>query len=149
MENSSLTLDSDVRLGMGNCAVVATSIFCDKPYTEVEAAYREIVKTGMHRRDKGRSWGNPKKPNSFGLYRDEQKAALRKFNRRRSAGFKHKGTLLSFVRNAARPGVRYYVVTKGHAQVVQDGVVIDQGGPVSVENHWGKRKQVEFCIARK
>ena len=147
--NDTLTLSDDVRLGMGNCAVVATSIFCNVPYSVVEQGYREIVKSGVWRKDSGKSWGNPSKPKSFGLYDDEIRAGLRKFNKRRSVTFKFAGTLNQFVRSGAKHGVRYLVVTTRHAQTLQNGVVVDQGVARPIEEFWGKGKQVRFIVALK
>lgn len=51
-------------------------------------------------------------------------------------------TLETFVRRFAKPGARYMVRTTGHVQVVQDGMVADQGGVVEAAKHWGRRKFV-------
>jgi hypothetical protein len=40
------------------------------------------------------------------------------------------------------PGVRYMVRTTGHVQVIRDGIVLDQAGPVAAALHWGRNKLV-------
>jgi len=151
-----LELPADLNLGshIGNCAVVATAIFCGLPYQEVESFYRNQIVWGtqirrLHSRYAPEKWGNPKHKMSYGIFDSEIRRALNKLNKRRSVSFRFDGTLGAFARDAAKEGVRYYVVTTGHAQVLQNGIVIDQGGPVNYREHWGRRKRVKFIIAMK
>jgi len=52
-------------------------------------------------------------------------------------------TLKQFALSVAKPGVMYIVTTTGHAQVVMDGKILDQGGVKDVKDHWGKRKKIK------
>lgn len=40
------------------------------------------------------------------------------------------------------PGVRYMVRTTGHVQILRDGIILDQAGPVAAALHWGRNKLV-------
>jgi len=56
------------------------------------------------------------------------------------------GRTLSYFANLTKdmmPGKMFIVTTTGHAQVVMDGKVLDQGGVKDVKDHWGKRKKIK------
>lgn len=44
------------------------------------------------------------------------------------------------------PAGRYMVRTTGHVQLLQAGMVLDQGGVVPVSKHWGRRKLVSHVV---
>lgn len=51
-------------------------------------------------------------------------------------------TLEYFTEWGARPGQLYIITTTQHVQILQDGWVIDQNGPVKIGEHWGRKKRV-------
>ena len=55
-------------------------------------------------------------------------------------------TLKTFVKKHAIPGKRYMVRTTGHVQVLQDGMVIDQGGVRHIDEYRGAGKIVKDAL---
>lgn len=55
-------------------------------------------------------------------------------------------SLKTFVKKHALPGKRYMVRTTGHVQVVQDGMVIDQGGVRHIDEYHGAGKIVKDAL---
>ena len=55
-------------------------------------------------------------------------------------------SLKTFVKNHAVPGSRYMIRTTGHVQVVQDGMVIDQGGVRHIDEYRGAGKIVKDVL---
>ena len=132
-----IRMPGDTPGGMGNCGVVAIATFTGKPYQMVESWIRH------HCRKPGNWKGSTR-------YSD-QKAALRVFNRKRSAAFnvKRRMTLKTWVSREMQPGVTYMIWTTAHLQVVRDGFVTDQSGTWPISQYWGKGKAVRGGIARK
>ena len=52
-------------------------------------------------------------------------------------------TLRKFVEWHTKPNTLYVVTTTHHVQLVMNGWVVDQGGPKSLNDFWGKNKRVE------
>lgn len=55
-------------------------------------------------------------------------------------------SLKTFVKKHAIPGKRYMVRTTGHVQVLQDGMVIDQGGVRHIDEYRGAGKIVKDAL---
>lgn len=55
-------------------------------------------------------------------------------------------SLKTFVKKHALPGKRYMVRTTGHVQVLQDGMVIDQGGVRHIDEYRGAGKIVKDAL---
>jgi len=55
-------------------------------------------------------------------------------------------SLKTFVKKHAIPGKRYMVRTTGHVQVLQDGIVIDQGGVRHIDEYFGAGKIVKDAL---
>jgi hypothetical protein len=55
-------------------------------------------------------------------------------------------SLKTFVKKHTLPGKRYMVRTTGHVQVVQDGMVIDQGGVLHIDEYRGAGKIVKDAL---
>jgi len=55
-------------------------------------------------------------------------------------------TLQRFATIWAKPGTLYLVVTTGHAQTLLNGVVMDQRGPKTVAEFWGRRKKIRYVL---
>jgi len=55
-------------------------------------------------------------------------------------------TLKTFVKKHALPGKRYMIRTTGHVQVVQDNMVIDQGGARHIDEYFGAGKIVKDVL---
>ena len=55
-------------------------------------------------------------------------------------------SLKTFVKKHAIPGKRYMIRTTGHVQVVQDGMVIDQGGVRHIDEYRGAGKIVKDAL---
>ena len=54
-----------------------------------------------------------------------------------------KPSLKKFVEWGTAKGTLYVVTTSGHAQVVMDGWVTDQGGSRPIDKYWGRNKRVQ------
>lgn len=54
--------------------------------------------------------------------------------------------LKTFVKKYAMPGQRYMIRTTGHVQVVQDNMVIDQGGVRHIDEYFGAGKIVKDVL---
>lgn len=50
--------------------------------------------------------------------------------------------LQTWIAAKAKPGVPYFIRTTGHAQIVFNGMVRDQGGVKPIKEFWGKNKHV-------
>lgn len=131
-----MSLPPDVRMGP-NCGVTAVAIVAGVSF---ETAWSVIKSIGRYR-------GNWKGKTTF-IEREKALQAL-------GVAYQHVGgfgsprfrpTLQSWVRDHARPGVRYMVQTTGHIQVVCNGMVADQHGVQPVSKHWGRRKRVRDVI---
>lgn len=55
-------------------------------------------------------------------------------------------SLKTFVKKHTIPGKRYMIRTTGHVQVVQDGMVIDQGGVRHIDEYRGAGKIVKDAL---
>jgi len=55
-------------------------------------------------------------------------------------------SLKTFVKKHTIPGKRYMVRTTGHVQVLQDGMVIDQGGVRHIDEYRGAGKIVKDAL---
>lgn len=122
----------DVPRGRGNCGLVALAHFTDQPYDRVERFIGKLRPANW----KGVTW--KKDYLSFfariGLRVTEGRPEVKKI------------PLDRWVRLYTEPGVRYMVITTGHAQVVYDGKVIDQRDdvPAPVGMYHFRRKQVRY-----
>ena len=48
-----------------------------------------------------------------------------------------------FICCAANPATTYFVITTGHAQIVQGSMIMDQKGPTKLGDYWGGNKKIK------
>lgn len=119
--------------GYGNCGLVALATVTGIPYAEVHDWFRRT-----HR--KPPSWKG-------GTTHWQQRQFLEHLGMSPSERGCHRPhfTLERWVREIAAPRTTYIVGTGRHAQVVRDGLVLDQntrGIFVPVSRFWGRKKRV-------
>ena len=114
-----------------NCGVTAIAILAELPFT----LCKKIISFSHHKNWKG------------GLSIFDIKNHLRHF----AIPFtQHQSVepipLNKWCKKYAQPNVSYLVATTGHAQVVRNGYVADQGGIDGIDFYWGKRKIVKHVL---
>jgi hypothetical protein len=138
--------DLNVPVGLdkkdGNCGVVALASVTNLSLAEVKVLYRKLnpdMRKNRTRRDgyKNFSTGNMgrmKVLNHLGIkYKTDSYGYL---------GF----SLIKFVTRYAKLNVTYMVTTRNHVQMVRNGIVMDQGGPKSIREFWGRRRRIAGSV---
>ena len=119
--------------GRPNCGLVALAHFTDQPYSRVEKFLRPLY---------GNNWKGTTYHADYKAFfaRVGLSVTWEKYTKR-----SQQMTLEQWVRQVAQPGVRYMVITTGHAQVVYNGEIVDQKLPklVPANEYHLRRKKVK------
>jgi len=118
--------------GQGNCALAAVAIITGKHIDHVTAVAKKL----------GNKRGHWKGSVSFQLLYD----IMTHFN------IKYKDcnwlstrntTLRKWVMSESEPNKKYLVITTGHVQIVESGIVVDQNNTCLVSDYFGRNKRLK------
>ena len=125
---------SDQRNGP-NCGVTAVAIASGASFTRTWNLFRTLGERSYNAKQwRGRT------------HHSDQRRVLNKLGIEWSQEWDFKPGTLSHVVNQLDQDEVYLIVTTGHVQVVCNGTVIDQRGPVPIADYWGKRKVVRHVL---
>jgi len=117
------------------CGVLACAIAAQRPFQDAWDWFKTFG---------DRCWRNSWKGSTFACdYPKWFKFAGVKTVKHPGATTYYKRTSLqSWMVNFAKPNVPYFIITRGHAQILYNGKVRDQRGVTPMMEFWGKRKYV-------
>jgi len=116
--------------GQGNCALASVAIITKTPINHVTNVCKKL----------GNKRGNWKGSVSMNLLLELMKHFNIKHESR--SWFFRNNTLKKWAMCEADPNKKYLVVTTGHAQVVQSGIVADQNNTSVISDYNGRNKKL-------
>lgn len=127
-----------------NCGLTALAVAAGVTLREATAAYADVYPSKLTKRWRGATYWpyTVRALTRLGVgYVDDTP-----MDPRYPRCIRKRMTLKTFVKKHALPGKRYMIRTTGHVQVVQDSMVIDQGGVRHIDEYRGAGKIVKDAL---
>ena len=117
----------------GNCFITSAATFFEIPFNSVWDYVKKASSKGGNWKGSTPNWVIPQTLKHFGFDGEYERVSNM--------------TVEQWVSTRSELGTKYLVLSTGHAQVVLDGEVLDQQGPIRIAEYWGKRKKINGFYA--